>query len=171
MLRSSKNSLSITWLWIYYLAALYSYLSRCLSIVFPLFVVFSVWYGSLLLSNEKSVRHSAWRPMSTEFIISVFASVIRWVAFISVGVGASQRIPFSVLARNTHKGPAGEISHGTRKKMREGRSDEDSSRDESTQQDSQEMRVWQRGDQLTEVKKATTKTCWPTDAGLTNTRI
>ena len=35
----------------------------------------------------------------------------RRVAFISVGVGASQRIPLSVLARNPYKGFAREISH------------------------------------------------------------
>ena len=41
--------------------------------------------------------------------------VTRWVAFVSVdvGVGASQRIPLSVLARNPHKRLAREISHKT----------------------------------------------------------
>ena len=37
----------------------------------------------------------------------------RWVAFVSVGVGASQRIPLSVLTRNPHIGLAREISHET----------------------------------------------------------
>ena len=37
--------------------------------------------------------------------------VTRWVAFISVGVNASWRIPLSVLVRNLHKGLAREISH------------------------------------------------------------
>ena len=32
------------------------------------------------------------------------------------------------------------------------------------------MRAGQRGDQSTEVRKATAKTCWPTDAGLTNAK-
>ena len=37
----------------------------------------------------------------------------RWMAFVSVGVGATQRILLSVLARNPHKGLAREISHET----------------------------------------------------------
>ena len=39
----------------------------------------------------------------------------RWVVFVSlcVGVGASQRIPLTVLAWNPHKGLAREISHET----------------------------------------------------------
>ena len=39
--------------------------------------------------------------------------VTRWVAFVSVGVGvgANQRIPLSVLARNPYKGLVREISH------------------------------------------------------------
>ena len=47
----------------------------------------------------------------------------RWVTFVSVGVGvgASQRIPLSVLARNPHKGLAREISLETGKgRMKEG---------------------------------------------------
>ena len=43
--------------------------------------------------------------------------ILVWVC-----VGASQRIPFSVLVRNPHKGLAGEISHETGR-MREGRSE------------------------------------------------
>ena len=39
----------------------------------------------------------------------------RWVAFVSVGVSASQRIPLSVLAQNPHKGFASKISHETRR--------------------------------------------------------
>ncbi len=41
--------------------------------------------------------------------------MIRWVAFVSVGVGlgASQRIPLSVLARIPHKGLVREISYET----------------------------------------------------------
>ena len=50
----------------------------------------------------------------------VYQTVTRWAAFVSVGVGASQRIPLSVLARNLHKRLAREISH--RKKTRKGRS-------------------------------------------------
>ena len=44
-----------------------------------------------------------------------------WVASISLCVGASQRIPLSVLARNPHKGLVHEISHEI-ERMREGRS-------------------------------------------------
>ena len=39
----------------------------------------------------------------------------QWVAFVSVGVGASQRIPLSVLARNPHIGIAREISNEIRR--------------------------------------------------------
>ena len=39
--------------------------------------------------------------------------VTIWVESVSVGVGASQRIPLSVLARNPHKGLVREISHET----------------------------------------------------------
>ena len=41
-------------------------------------------------------------------------------------------------------------------------------KDQSTEQVSQEMRVGQRGDQSTEVRKAAARTCWPTDAGLSD---
>ena len=45
----------------------------------------------------------------------------RWVAFVSVGVGASQCILLSVLARNPHKVLAREISHDTgRRRGKEG---------------------------------------------------
>ena len=45
----------------------------------------------------------------------------RWVAFVSVGLGASKRIPLSVLARNPHRGLAREISHETgRERWKEG---------------------------------------------------
>ena len=51
-------------------------------------------------------------------------TVTRWVSFVSVGVGANQRIPLSVLARNPHKGLAHETSHGTgRGRGKEGPSD------------------------------------------------
>ena len=46
------------------------------------------------------------------------------VAFVSVGVGvgASQSIPLSVLARKPHKGLAHEISHETERRQRKARS-------------------------------------------------
>ena len=56
------------------------------------------------------------------------------------------------------------------RKVPERQSAEGSSRDKSTEQVSQEMRVGQRGDQSTEVRKPAGRTCWPTDAGSTNTR-
>ena len=42
-------------------------------------------------------------------------NLTRWVAFVSVsvGVGASQRITLSVLARSPHKGLVRKISHKT----------------------------------------------------------
>ena len=43
--------------------------------------------------------------------------------------------------------------------------------DQLTKQISQGMRVGQRGDQSTEVRKAAARTCWPTDTGFTNARI
>ena len=100
------------------------------------------------------------------------------VAPVSVCVGASQWNSLSVLARNPHKGPAREISHKTRNRRgkegpredRKTQSAKGSRRDQSTEQVSQEMRVGQRGDQSTEVRKVAAKTCWPTDAGLTNAR-
>ena len=88
-----------------------------------------------------------------------------WVAFVSVGVGASQRIPLSVLVRNPHKEPVREISHetgsggGKEGPRKTGQSAEGIRRDQSTEQVSQEMRVGQRGDQSTEVRKVTAKTC------------
>ena len=81
--------------------------------------------------------------------------VTRWVAFVSVGVHVSQRILLSVLARNSHKGLVHETSHetgtggekeGPRKDRRRTHSAEGSSRDQLTEQVSQEMRVGQRGD-------------------------
>ena len=118
--------------------------------------------------------------------------VTLWVVSVSVGVGASQRIPFSVLAQNPHKGLAREISPETGRRRgkggsRDSRYDrtsrheravkrsrtqlaEGSRRDQSTEQVSQEMRVGQRGDQSTEVRKSAARTCSLTDAGLTNAR-
>ena len=87
--------------------------------------------------------------------------------------------PF-VLARNPHKGLVHEISHETGRRRGKGgprdiRQDRTVSRrerrDQSTEHVSQEMRVGQRGDQSTEVRKAAARTCWPTDTGLTNARI
>ena len=52
-----------------------------------------------------------------------------------------------------------EISRQERSVKRRTRSGEGSSKDQSTKQVSQEMRVGQRGDQSTEVRKATAKTC------------
>ena len=48
-------------------------------------------------------------------ILHISTFVTRWVALISlcVGVGASQTIPLSVLARKPHRGLAREISHET----------------------------------------------------------
>ena len=43
------------------------------------------------------------------------------MAFVPVGVGATQRIPLSVLARNPHQGLAHEIFHETgRRRVKEG---------------------------------------------------
>ena len=91
-------------------------------------------------------------------------SVTRWVAFVSVGVGASQRIPLSVLARNPHKDLSRKISHEIgRERGKEGPKDR---RQESSQEKvSQEMRAGKRGDQSTEARKVTAKTSsltWPT---------
>ena len=50
-------------------------------------------------------------------------TVTRYWAFVELMcVGASQRIPLSVLARNPHKWPAHEISHETRSGWKKGRS-------------------------------------------------
>ena len=53
--------------------------------------------------------------LAIQFSVSTqFTSIVtRWVAFVSVCVGVGQRIPLSVLARNPHKGPEGEISRKT----------------------------------------------------------
>ena len=64
-----------------------------------------------------------------------------------------------------------EIYRQERAVKRRSQSGEGSGRDQSTEQVSQEMRVGQRGDPSTEFRKAFAKTCWPTDAGLTNARI
>ena len=80
----------------------------------------------------------------------------------------SQTILLSVLARNPHKGTVREISlktGGGREKegLREDREEDSQQKvaaeDQSTEQVSQEMRVGQRGDQSTEVRKAATRTC------------
>ena len=64
---------------------------------------------------------------------------------------------------------AEEESRQERSVKRRTQSGEGSNRDQSTEQASQEMRVGQRGDQSTEVRKA--KACSPLDARLTNARI
>ena len=89
--------------------------------------------------------------------------VTLWMASISVGVGASQRKRLSVLARNPHQGFVRKISNetgsGRGKEGPKEQSVEGSSRDPSTEQISQEMRVGQRGDQPTEVRKAAARNC------------
>ena len=90
-----------------------------------------------------------------------------------VCVDESQTIP--LFWRETHtKGLC--AGSPTRPKKEEGikvrreQSAEGSRKDQSTEQVSQEMRVGQRGDQSTEVRKAAARTCLPTDAGLSNAR-
>ena len=107
-------------------------------------------------------------------------AVTRCGAFVVwVCVGASQMTSLSLLARNPHKGLAREISHeirsgrgkeGLREQSAGESSQEKDSQQKGAEQVSQEMRVGQRGDQSTEVRKAAARTCWPTDAGLTNAR-
>ena len=100
------------------------------------------------------------------------------MASVSVGVGACQRIPLSVLAQNPHKWTVRKISHETggrrgKEVLREDRRTqwaEGSRRDQSTEQISQEIRVGQRGDQSTEIRKAAARTYWPKNTGLTNAR-
>ena len=77
----------------------------------------------------------------------------RWMAFVSVGVGASQTIPLSVLQRNQHKGLAREISHETGR-TREGRSPRSvSRRDRSREGHSQEKRAAETSRQNRSVKR------------------
>ena len=58
-------------------------------------------------------NYLAWYPDDLNKVMEY--DVTRWVIFVSVGVGANQRIPLSVLARNPHKKLACEISHKTGK--------------------------------------------------------
>ena len=82
----------------------------------------------------------------------------RWVALVSVGVGACQRNPHKRLAPEiSHETGSGRRLEGPREDRRE-QSAEGSSRDQSKEQVSQEMRVGQRGDQSTEVRKAAART-------------
>ena len=74
---------------------------------------------------ERKVLHSSWIDfLRYERKRFGCKSVTQWVAFVSVsvGVGDSQRIPLSVLARNPHKGLACEISHETGRRRGRARS-------------------------------------------------
>ena len=72
--------------------------------------------------------------------------VTRWVAFVSVGVGASQRIPVCFGAKPTQKACARDLPRD-RKMTREGRSQGQSEGESSQEKVSQEMRVGQSGDE------------------------
>ena len=101
-----------------------------------------------------------------------------WAFVLWVCVSACQTIPLSVLARNPHKELVRKISHETGRRRGKGgpreertrQSAEVGRRDQLTEQVSQEMRVGQRGDQSTEVRKVAVRICWPPDAGLTKAR-
>ena len=85
-------------------------------------------------------------PSWQSFPTSKTLTVTWWVAFVSVGVGASQRIPLSVLAWNPHKGLVHNISHETRRGWgREG------PRDKVTEQSSEEKESVKRRKQDREV--------------------
>ena len=77
--------------------------------------------------------------------------VTRWVAFVSLGVGASQGIPFVCFgAKPTQKACARDLPRD-RKRTKEGRSQGQSAGESSQEKISQEMRAGNRGDQSTEV--------------------
>ena len=88
-------------------------------------------------------------------------SVTLWVASVSVCMGASQRTPLSVLARNLHKGLAREISHETgrtregrsqRSVGRRGQSREGQSAEETSRQN--RVRRWESGREETSQQKS-----------------
>ena len=60
--------------------------------------------------------------------------------YVGVVVGASQRIPLSVLARNLHKGLEREISHETGRKEKADNRSEQNRPGQSTEQGSQQER-------------------------------
>ena len=85
--------------------------------------------------------------------------MIRWMAFVSVGVGASQRNSLLCFGtKPTQRACARDVPRD-RKRTREGKSQGQPAGESSQENVSQEMRAGQRGDQSTEVRKATTKTC------------
>ena len=93
-------------------------------------------------------------------------------SFVCFGAKPTQRACVRDLPRDRKRKREGmsQRTVGRRDQSREGQSAGRCSRDQSKEQVSQEMRVGQRGDQSTEVRKVAAGTCWPTDAGLTNTR-
>ena len=88
---------------------------------------FFIFWNALNILSKFAILHFTnlnWRKLSlssgSHFILWLIITleilrrnfyVTRWVVFFSVGVGASQIISLSLLARNPHKGPAREISH------------------------------------------------------------
>ena len=98
----------------------------------------------------------------------------RWVAFVSMGVGASQRIPFSFLARNPYKGLAHEISHETgrgrgednRQKRREGMSQQKGAEDSCLPERADKRRSvkrWEQGREETSQQKSERRLLRPVD--------
>ena len=97
--------------------------------------------------------------------------------FVCFGAKPTQRACARDLPRDRKKTRKGrsqrrgkDSRHERAVKRRRTQSAESSRRDQSTEQVSQEMRVGQREDQSSEVRKAAARTCWSTDAGLTNAR-
>ena len=94
--------------------------------------------------------------------------VTRWVAFVSVGSECQSGNPFVCFgAKTTQRGCVRDLPRDRKDEGREipdtvgktVQSAEGSRRDKSTEQVSQEIRVEQKGDQLTDVRKASAKTC------------
>ena len=120
-------------------------------LLFYFFLIFNPFFINFCLLSFKFISIS---------------SVILWVATVSVGVGASQRIPLSVLARNRHKGPVREISHETGssqgRKVRE-RQKETAELAAETSRQNRPVKRWESGREETSQQKLERRLLGPVD--------
>ena len=108
-------------------------------------------------------------------LLRLMCYVTLWVTSLSLFVGASQRIPLSVLVRNPHKGLAREISHetgrmreerslrsvGRRGESREGHSQQKGA--EETSRQNRSVRRWESGREETSQQNSERQLLGPVD--------
>ena len=121
------------------------------------------------IRNPLELRFSAIKKMSETF--RTLCDTMLGICCVGVCECQSENSFVCFGAKPTQRACARDLPWDQKDEGREGPREEGvSRREQSAWEISQEMRVGQRGGQSTEVRKADARTCWPTDAGVNNTR-